>query len=63
MPVMSPTSAPSPSPSVPAAPCAALAVVAAGGFALLWWGRATLTGLRLGLVLLAVAALAGWLWP
>ncbi len=42
---------------------AALAVVAVGGFALLWWGRATLTGLRLGLVLLAVAALAGWLWP
>jgi PTS system mannose-specific IID component len=42
---------------------AALAVVAAGSFALLWWGRATLTGLRLGLVWLAVAALAGWLWP
>jgi PTS system mannose-specific IID component len=41
----------------------ALAVVGAGGFALLWWRRATLTGLRVGLVLLAVAALVGWLWP
>ncbi len=42
---------------------AALAVVAAGGFALLRWRRVALTGLRLGLVFLAVAALAGWLWP
>jgi PTS system mannose-specific IID component len=40
-----------------------LAVVAVGGFVLLWWQRARLTGLRLGLALLAVAALAGWLWP
>jgi mannose PTS system EIID component len=41
---------------------AALAAVAAGGFALLWWQRARLTGLRFGLVLLALAALGGWLW-
>jgi len=41
----------------------ALAAVVAGGFALLWWQRARLTGVRLGLALLAVAALAGWLWP
>jgi mannose PTS system EIID component len=41
----------------------ALAVVAAGGFALLWWLRSRLTGLRFGLVLLALAALAGWLRP
>src|SRR5206468_735375 len=41
----------------------ALAGVVAGGFALLWWQRRRLTGLRLGLALLAVAALAGWLWP
>jgi PTS system mannose-specific IID component len=40
-----------------------LAVVAAGGFVLLWWQRARLTGLRFGLALLAVAALAGGLWP
>ncbi|HZI20910.1 MAG TPA: PTS system mannose/fructose/sorbose family transporter subunit IID [Gemmatimonadales bacterium] len=40
----------------------ALAVVAAGGFALLWWRRARLTGLRFGLVLLALATLGGWLW-
>src|SRR2546430_6615370 len=37
----------------------ALAGVVAGGFALLWWQRARLTGLRLGLALLALAALAG----
>lgn len=42
---------------------AALAIVVAGGLALLWWQRTTLTGLRLGLILLAVAALVGWLWP
>ena len=41
----------------------ALAGVVAGAFALLWWQRARLTGVRLGLALLAVAALAGWLWP
>jgi len=41
----------------------ALAGVVAGGFGLLWWQRARLTGVRLGLALLAVAALAGWLWP
>ncbi len=41
----------------------ALAGVVAGGFALLWRQRARLTGLRLGLALLALAALAGWLWP
>jgi PTS system mannose-specific IID component len=40
----------------------AVAVVAAGGFALLWWRRGKLTGLRLGLALLAVAALAAGLW-
>ena len=40
----------------------ALAVVAAGGFALLWWRRGKLTGVRFGLGLLAVAALAGGLW-
>jgi hypothetical protein len=36
--------------------------VAGGGFALLWWRRGKLTGLRLGLALLAVAALAAGLW-
>ena len=41
---------------------AALAVVAAGGFALVWWQRARLTGLRFGLVVLALAALGGWVW-
>jgi len=41
----------------------ALAGVAAGGFALLWTLRARLTGVRLGLALLALATLAGWLWP
>ena len=41
----------------------ALAGVAAGGFALLWALRARLTGVRLGLALLALATLAGWLWP
>jgi len=40
----------------------ALAVVAAGGFALLWWRRGKLTSVRFGLGLLAVAALAGGLW-
>jgi hypothetical protein len=40
-----------------------LTVVGAGGLALLWWLRGRLTGLRFGLALLAVAALAGWLWP
>jgi mannose PTS system EIID component len=40
----------------------ALAAVAAGGFVLLWWRRGTLTGLRFGLALLALAALAAWLW-
>jgi mannose PTS system EIID component len=41
----------------------ALAVVVGSGFVLLWWHRERLTGLRLGLALLALAALAGWLWP
>src|SRR5205823_6169424 len=41
----------------------ALIGVAAGGFALLWSFRARITGVRLGLVLLALATLAGWLWP
>jgi PTS system mannose-specific IID component len=41
----------------------ALVAVAGGGFALLWWARVRLTGLRFGLVVLALAALAGWLWP
>ncbi|HEX4629016.1 MAG TPA: PTS system mannose/fructose/sorbose family transporter subunit IID, partial [Gemmatimonadales bacterium] len=40
-----------------------LAGVAVGGFGLLWWQRTRLTGLRLGLLLLAMAALAGLLWP
>lgn len=40
-----------------------LAGVAAGGVVLLLWQRARLTGLRFGLALLAVAALAGGLWP
>jgi hypothetical protein len=40
----------------------ALAAAAAAGFALLWWRRGTLTGLRFGLALLAVAALGGGLW-
>ena len=40
-----------------------LAAVAAGGFALLWSFRARLTGVRLGLALLGLATLAGWLWP
>jgi len=35
---------------------------AAAGCPLLWWGRGRLTGLRYGLALLAVAALAGWVW-
>jgi PTS system mannose-specific IID component len=39
-----------------------LALVGAGGFGLLWWLRTTLTGLRLGLMLLAVASLVGFLW-
>jgi mannose PTS system EIID component len=41
----------------------ALVAVAVAGFALLWWRRGALTGLRFGLGLLAAAALAGWLWP
>lgn len=41
---------------------AVLAGVAAGGFALLFWQRSRLTGLRFGLVLLALATLKGWLW-
>ncbi len=41
----------------------AFAAVTAAGFGLLWWRRQALTGLRLGLVMLALAALAGWLWP
>jgi len=40
----------------------ALAVVAVGGVALLWWRRGKLTGLRFGLALLAVATLVGALW-
>ncbi|PYP17278.1 MAG: hypothetical protein DMD52_05145 [Gemmatimonadetes bacterium] len=35
---------------------------AALGCAILWWWRGRLTGLRYGLGLLAVAALAGWIW-
>jgi mannose PTS system EIID component len=41
----------------------ALAAVVGSGFVLLWWQRERLTGVRLGLALLALAALAGWLWP
>lgn len=40
-----------------------LGFVAGAGVVLLWWQRARLTGLRFGLLLLAVAALAGALWP
>ncbi len=39
-----------------------LLAAAALGCALLWWWRGKLTGLRYGLALLAVAALAGWIW-
>jgi len=39
-----------------------LVLTAVSGFALLWWRRGTLTGLRLGLGLLAAATLAGALW-
>ena len=35
---------------------------AAVGCAVLWWWRGRVTGLRYGLALLAVAALAGWIW-
>lgn len=42
---------------------AALAGVGVGGFVLLWWLRARLTSVRLGLALIAIAALVGWLWP
>jgi len=38
-----------------------LGAAAVGGAILLWW-RGRLTGLRYGLALLAVAALAGWIW-
>src|SRR2546421_4558550 len=41
----------------------ALAGVAAGGVALPWRGRAPPTRGRLRLALLALATLAGWLWP
>lgn len=40
----------------------ALVAATVGGFALLWWRRGKLTGLRFGLALLAAAALAGWVW-
>jgi mannose/fructose/N-acetylgalactosamine-specific phosphotransferase system component IID len=40
----------------------AVAAVGVGGFGLLRWLRSRLTGLRLGLILLAVAALVGLLW-
>jgi PTS system mannose-specific IID component len=39
-----------------------LIVAAAAGCVLLWWRRGKLTGLRYGLALLAVAAVAGWVW-
>ncbi|HVH66476.1 MAG TPA: PTS system mannose/fructose/sorbose family transporter subunit IID [Gemmatimonadales bacterium] len=42
---------------------AALTVLAVAGFGLLRWQRTRLTGLRLGLLFLAAAALVGWLWP
>src|SRR2546430_17733091 len=38
-----------------------LGAAAVGGAILLWW-RGRLTGLRYGLALLAVAAVAGWIW-
>ncbi|MGH7569740.1 MAG: PTS system mannose/fructose/sorbose family transporter subunit IID [Gemmatimonadales bacterium] len=40
----------------------ALVAATVAGFALLWWRRGRLTGLRFGLALLAAAALVGWAW-
>ncbi|HXH63636.1 MAG TPA: PTS system mannose/fructose/sorbose family transporter subunit IID [Gemmatimonadales bacterium] len=40
----------------------ALAGTAAGGFALLVWRPDLLSGLRLGLILVAAALVAGWVW-
>ena len=41
----------------------ALAAVAVTSFLLLQWFRRALDGLRLGLLLVALALAAGWLWP
>lgn len=41
---------------------AALAGVAAGGFLVLRWRPGAVTGLRLGLAVIAVAVMAGWAW-
>ena len=43
-------------------PRAALAAAAAAGAALLWWRQGTLTGLRFGLGLLALALVGGLAW-
>ncbi len=43
-------------------PRGALAAAAATGAALLWWRRGTLTGLRFGLGLLALALVGGLVW-
>jgi len=41
----------------------ALAAVAVAGFLMLQWFRGALDGLRLGLAFVALALVAGWLWP
>lgn len=40
----------------------ALAAIAAAGLGLLQWRRLALTGLRLGLGVLAVSLVVGWVW-
>jgi PTS system mannose-specific IID component len=44
-------------------PRAALAGAAIAGFVLLAWRRDLVDGLRLGLVFIAAALIAGWVWP
>lgn len=41
---------------------AVLAAIAAGGFLVLRWRPGTLTGVRLGLIVVAVTVVAGWAW-
>lgn len=41
----------------------ALAAAAIAAFILLQWQRRVLDGLRIGLVFVAIALVAGWLWP
>jgi mannose PTS system EIID component len=47
---------------LPGWPRLVVTTVAAAGLALLWWRRGTLTGLRFGLAVLALAGLGGALW-